>query len=375
MSQNNEPNEPAGHAADDQSPDWLINLKLDVPNEGKVLEHLQGDEATDPNLVADALLLHSLLLQNAGSLHDSTERGLQRALSALRSNDQKLETEDELFLTSQSIEPVTEPTVHREFRSRWWHQRGLRMAVAASVIFVLLTFFWQSRLPSAKALLAQAYEYSLALLDREYQVTLTRGDMSMEGTLLVRGNEALLLTVNTIAGQQTFGRNGREYWLAPTIGPVLKSDSRYWIASILHQHSGGLPYLEPATVLQRLQSDYKLARERRVDPKTNRDSYLVTALLEKPEQSADFLRPHRVQLWIDVESGRTQRIVLERHAPSPLRDSSGATLFDGTLTIEFNRETSTLAPDYYRCESRFPDRTILSRPWSANDASAVPSAQ
>ena len=85
------------------------------------------------------------------------------------------------------------------------------MAMAASVIFVLFTFFWQSRLPSAKALLAQAYEYSLALLDREYQVTLTRGDMSMEGTLLVRGNEAFLLTVNTIAGQQTFGRNGQEY--------------------------------------------------------------------------------------------------------------------------------------------------------------------
>ncbi len=64
---------------------------------------------------------------------------------------------------------------------------------------------------------------------------------------------AFRLQVQSIAGEQVFGRNDVEYWYAPPIGPVLKSDSRYWIASMLHQHSGGLPYLEPATVIQRLQ--------------------------------------------------------------------------------------------------------------------------
>lgn len=148
--------------------------------------------------------------------------------------------------------------------------------------------------------MAQAYEYSLSTADREYHVRLQRGPISTSGTLLVRGNQAFRLQVRSIAGEQVFGRSDVEYWYAPPIGPVLKSDSRYWIASMLHQHSGGLPYLEPATVIQRLQDGYSLRRELIDDPATQRATYRIVANNEAGK--SDFFRPDRVTLWIDAES-------------------------------------------------------------------------
>jgi hypothetical protein len=245
---------------------------------------------------------------------------------------------------------------------QWWQDNRVRIAIAASILFVLITFVWQVRLPNAKTLLAQAYEYSLSTADREYHVRFQRGPISTSGTLLVRGNQAFRLQFQSIAGEQLFGRNDVEYWYAPPIGPVLKSDSRYWIASMLHQHSDGLSYVEPATVLQRLQDGYSLRRELVEDPETQRPTYRIVAKNEAAD--SDFFRPDQVTLWIDAESGRAIRIVLERNPGEASNDIAKPSVFYGMLTVEYVRETE-LTADYYRCESQFPDRTILSRPWSS----------
>lgn len=303
---------------------------------------------------ADSLLMHGLLLHSNGTLQESTDRALQRTLSALNDGDDS--TEEILPLELQST-----PSTSSHDRVRWWQNNRVRMAVAASLLFILITFVWQSRLPSARSLLAQAFEYSLSNLDREYHIRLERGPIETEGTLIVRGNHSLRLQIQSIAGEQVFGRSGDEYWFAPPIGPVLKSDSRYWIASMLHQHSGELPYLEPATVIQRLQEGYSLKREFVDDPLTNRPSYRIIATSDV--ESSDIFQPERVTLWIDVESGRTVRIILQRHLEKRTEETGNPPIFQGLLTIEYRKE-SQLAEDFYRCESQYPDRTILSRQWS-----------
>lgn len=132
---------------------------------------------------------------------------------------------------------------------------------------------------------------------------------------------------------------------------------------MLHQHSGGLPYLEPATVMQRLQDGYSLRRELVDDPATQRPTYRIVAKNEATD--GDFFRPDQVTLWIDAESGRAIRISLERNPEEASNDFANPSVFYGMLTVEYVRETE-LSADYYRCESQFPDRTILSRPWSSD---------
>lgn len=308
---------------------------------------------------ADALVLHSLLLHNGGLLEESTNRALQRTLASLDANSEA--SVEAVLSTPAELQSLPIDATSKVVRIWWWQDNRLRIAIAASILFVLITFVWQVRLPNAKTLLAQAYEYSLSTADREYHVRLQRGPISTSGTLLVRGNQAFRLQVESIAGEQVFGRNDFEYWYAPPIGPVLKSDSRYWIASMLHQHSGGLPYLEPATVMQRLQNGYSLRRELVDDPTTQRPTYRIVAKNELAD--SDFFRPEQVTLWIDAESGRAMRILLERNLGEASNKVANPSVFYGMLTIEYVKE-SELSADYYRCESQFPDRTILSRPWS-----------
>lgn len=309
---------------------------------------------------ADALVLHSLLMHNSGLLEESTNRALERTLATLDANHRA--STEAVPHSPAELHTLPASRATTVVRMRWWQDNRVRIAIAASILFVLMTFVWQVRLPNAKTLLAQAYEYSLSTADREYHVRLQRGPISTSGTLLVRGNQAFRLQVQSLAGEQVFGRNDVEYWYAPPIGPVLKSDSRYWIASMLHQHSGGLPYLEPATVMQRLQDGYSLRRELVDDPATQRPTYRIVAKNEATD--GDFFRPDQVTLWIDAESGRAIRISLERNPEEASNDFANPSVFYGMLTVEYVRETE-LSADYYRCESQFPDRTILSRPWSS----------
>lgn len=325
-----------------------------------VLSHCDPMNPEEMRASADALILHSLLLHNSGLLDESTHRALEQTLAALTENHRN--SSEAVSPSPAELHDLTASSTSTVVRMRWWQDNRVRMAIAASILFVLMTFVWQGRLPNAQTLLAQAYEYSLSTSDREYHVRLQRGPISASGTLLVRGNQAFRLQVRSIAGEQVFGRSDVEYWYAPPIGPVLKSDSRYWIASMLHQHSGGLPYLEPATVIQRLQDGYSLRRELIDDPATQRPTYRIVANNEAGK--SDFFRPDRVTLWIDAESGRAIRILLERNPEEASHDIANPSVFYGMLTIEYVKETE-LSADYYRCESQFPDRTILSRPWSS----------
>lgn len=314
----------------------------------------QGDKLGLEQLqsTADSLLVHSLLLHDSGALKESTERALQATLSALQ-------TEIDMTTATTSHSATAKPVNDLYHRSRWWSSGPTRIAIAASVLFVLFTFVWQTRLPNAKTLLAQAYQYSLSNLDREYRFNLKQGELqTADGTLVVRGNRAFLLRVNSIAGMQIFGRNDNDYWFAPPIGPVLKSDSRYFIASMLDQHSGGLPYLDPATVIQRLQEGYALQRDIIEDPASKRSSYRIIAT--NTTEPTDFLRPDTVTLWIDLDSSRVIRIMLERKDRKGGSEREKRAIFAGKLTVDYVTE-SQLSEEFYTVENQFPGRTVLSR--------------
>jgi hypothetical protein len=333
----------------------IYELDLDEASLLGALESVDGLTPEQLQSAADAFLVHSLLLHESGALEDSTERALQATLSALH-------TDSETSSTASTSIMARETVVASQSHNRWWNRSSTRMAVAASILFILLTFSWQMRLPNAKTLLAQAYQSSLSNLDREYHLTLKRGELETEGTIIVRGNRAFLLQVKSIAGLQTFGRNDKDYWFAAPIGPVLKSDSRFFIASMLHQHSGGLPYLDPATVIQRLQEGYSLQRDMIEDPQIERTSYRIIATNQA--DSSDFLRPDKVTLWIDLENSRVTRMVLERTAKQQGTDNHNPSIFDGTLSIDYVTE-SNLPEEFYQAETQYPERAILSRPWAA----------
>lgn len=348
------PSKESGHEFPEAMPP-THELDLDETRLLGALENVAGFTPKQLQATADAFLVHSLLLHESGALEASTERALQATLSALHA-------ESEPSITASTSVIARETSVASQTRDRWWNRSSTRMAIAASVLFILLTFFWQTRLPNAKTLLAQAYQSSLSNLDREYHLALKRGELETEGTIIVRGNRAFLLQVKSIAGLQTFGRNDNDYWFAAPIGPVLKSDSRYFIASMLHQHSGGLPYLDPATVIQRLQEGYSLQRDMVEDPQTERTSYRIIATNQS--DSSDFLRPDKVTLWIDLENSRVTRMVLVRTAKKEGSDNQNPSFFDGTLSIDYVTE-SNLAEEFYRAETQYPERAILSRPWAA----------
>lgn len=166
---------------------------------------------------------------------------------------------------------------------------------------------------SAQAAVERALTDADRPLDRHFVIRTQLGGLAndelIESDLYVRGGDRLALRHPGPMGANFWlGRDGRQSWLVPPIGPVLVSDDSSAIGGFIKDHRLLLPYPNVATVLQMMarQHDLETKPDESLPGRTGRYHHI-----QARRQQKIGLVPQTIDLWIEPDTHAVVRLTLE----------------------------------------------------------------
>ena len=302
----------------------------------------------DRRQVVDLVWLDSLLYQSqhAEKLSASTNRTIDQVLTRLRSDSKEA--------TSKTIPPAVQPPASAQRRPKKGRGWGSRLTVAAA-LFVAAIGWWVSQPQAAKAMFDQAMNAALTQEDRVYQVTITPFQSTTPprtGRLTVRGGEKFVFErIGPLGGRLAIGGNGKEFWFAPPIGPVLVANSEDVIPEWSQKPDLDMPFLQITTILRRMRDAYRLTRLPS-ETLAGHDGPLNHLVADRRRRARGpfGMAPTKIELWTAPETGIVHRLVVHW---SP---ENNARMFD-RIELELTKEVSS-TPDIYDYSHYAPDRSV-----------------
>lgn len=265
---------------------------------------------------------------------------LQGLLYARLGRDSEAEREARIARVLSELEADPEPNAAEPVRrgvAPWPSAAWLGVALALAVLVAMLP--WGK---TATAMLAEARVAAAAPVDRRYRVTVEPGPLNpwprpRTGTLDVQGGRKLFLHYQPPALPAVrVGREEKRLWVLPPIGPLLSIEDRNRWPGLLREQGVDLPYLHISTILEQVQAEYRLAQlPAEPLPGQVRPQQRILAT------RGPGLKPRRIDLWLDADSGVVTQAVLSwpnRVGPGPRKV---------TLTLErtFNAPPGWYSPD------------------------------
>jgi hypothetical protein len=154
--------------------------------------------------------------------------------------------------------------------------------------------------------------------DRAYRVTadlrLPDGTpKSLTADLWVRGGHHYVLRQDAPLGDLFLGSDGVEHWVVPPVLPVVVGSEPGLIEQLLLRDQLSMPFLQVATLLQRLASRYDLKLGPAGEITTSADGPAVwcTQVVGTKRDASDALAPDVIHLWTARQSGVAQQVELD----------------------------------------------------------------
>jgi hypothetical protein len=200
-------------------------------------------------------------------------------------------------------------------------RRWVSLAVALGLV-VVIGLWWQMTNPTRRAYatvhetLRRASEtgarhYRVAAVIRRPLV----GEREISADLYVDGADRFLLRHPSMlmVGEVCIGGNEREYWIAPSHGPILIGGEKMLRQWMSDKSDFSTPYLHVTTILDRMSEHYDL-QMLPDDGLTLPDHPDATVRCRRVRgvlrDSAGRL-PRKIELWADCESGIARRLILD----------------------------------------------------------------
>lgn len=287
--------------------DEATSQLLDHLDSNTDLTRLSEDERRQ---IVDLIWLDSLLHQSQHheELATTTNRAIDGVLTHLRS-DLKATASREATSAQLASETIAVP--RRSPKRRSWRSR----LTVAAVLFIAALGWWQTQPRAAKAMFEKAMAAALTPDDRVYQVTITPFESTTgprKGRLTVHGGEKFVFErIGPLGGRLAIGGNGREFWLAPPVGPVLIANSEDVVPEWSQKPDLNMPFLQITTILRRMRDAYRLTRLP-IETLDGHDGPLNHLVADRRlrVRGPFGMAPSKIEMWTAPETGIVHRLVV-----------------------------------------------------------------
>ncbi|MDZ4686372.1 MAG: hypothetical protein SH850_14990, partial [Planctomycetaceae bacterium] len=290
---------------------------------------------------ADVSLLHTLLEQALRPDAAAREIRVQRVAASVRE-------------TVMPAAPATVPT-----RRRWLATLTTVAAVLMAGVLLRNTFNPRT---TATAAVDTALKAATVETDRAYRVQtdlrLPDGaPKELTADLWVRGGSQFVVRQDVPWGDLYLGSDGVDHWVIRPVGPVLTGPEPGLIEQWLLRDQLSLPFLQVATLLQRLADRYdlKLGPAAEIVTAEGAKPVWCTQVVGTKRDASDLLAPDVIRLWTARQSGVAQQVELLWNRPE---DQPGVS----RVTLRLQPLAAELPADWYRHEAHHdPDRRASRR--------------
>lgn len=213
--------------------------------------------------------------------------------------------------------PIQNPS--RRSGSRGWFGLLLVAGLIGGGIYA-----WLAIPKSPQATIDRAIETSLMPVDRRYNVALeSQGPIGLrkDAELWLRGSDRMSLSIAIpIVGAFRMGRDGKEYWVLPPVGPLVDTTADGPLIQQFGVDAKNMPYLEVATMLKKIKEHYQLQRaesERITEQGPRLDHLIATRAPGEREGQPPF---ERIDLWCDPWTGVVHQIAFSKSSQAKVVD-------------------------------------------------------
>jgi hypothetical protein len=295
---------------------------------------------TEARRAADVALVHTLLEQALQPDPAAREIRVQRVAASVR----------------DSVMPARLPTAP----NRRWLATLTTVAAVLLVGFLLRNSF--NPQTNATAAVDTALKAASAETDRAYRVNadlrLPDGSpKALTADLWVRGGSQYVLRQDGLLGDLFLGTDGHDHWVIPPVGPVFTGTEPGLVEQWLLRNELSMPFLQVATLLQRLADRYdlKLGPAAEITTAADRPPVWCTHVVGMKREASDRLAPDVIHLWTARQSGVAQQVEL---LWSRADDQPGLR----RVTLQLQPLATELPSDWYRHDSHHaPDRRVVQR--------------
>ncbi len=233
-------------------------------------------------------------------------------------------------------------------------------SLAALVVLGLLFLSPAAGPKTALAAVERSLEATAADVDRQYRIQMTkpRGAALLPVTLTVHGSRKFVWEQPVVLGTLRVGSNGEDYWMVPTVGPVVVAEEGSLLERLLSEKQVTTPILTLATALEWLRDRYalELLPEEDLPQVDTPDGRVRCQHIRGQLRTADMvLKPQHLEIWCDRRTGVVQQMTADWPATEKL----------GPLRVEVRLQASPgeLPADWYDHASHHAkNRRVIRRP-------------
>jgi len=257
--------------------------------------------------LADLGILHAMIAHEQGRSHFRREQRIARVIGSLGETPSNA-------------------------RAGNWRRWLAVLAPIAAVLVVSFVLLWPTA-GGPNEVLAQAKAAAQQNVDLVYAIDITRSpdhrprfrplDDTLEAKLHVGGpNRFVLELPGPLNSTVRFGSDGQAIWLVPAVGPALMNPEAVLPDAMSERLPLDLPFTDITSLLELLEKNYDIERLPDTVDDQGTDLAHIRGRLKPvgqdetdPANNAEVrptIRPDRIDLWVDLRTGRVYRAVLAR---------------------------------------------------------------
>lgn len=271
------------------------------------------------------------------------------------------------------------PALPLKSRRVWWASLA---TLAAAIMLGLLFLSPEVGSKTALAAVERSLQAAAQDVDRRYAIFVTQSTATAPNeknfapeahkfatdpspiTLTVRGARRFLWEQRVALGTMRVGSNGEEYWMVPSVGPVMVAAEGSLIERLLSEKQLSTPILTMTTALEWLRDRYELENlpdEDLMSPENAGIRVHCEHIRGRLRNTEEILKPDKIEFWSDRDTGVVHR--LKAHWPN------NAKFKWRQVDVRLQPTPGDLPADWYdHARHHAANRVVIRRPISSGDS-------